>query len=78
MKLFSGALYERIGREVGVFALCLLIAELVNVAAILIYKSTWRELYTQVGWLIVLAGAFYLVSIVARMVAARMRGRRAS
>jgi hypothetical protein len=78
MKLLSPALYERIGREVGVVALCLLIAELVNVAAILIYKSAWRELYTQVGWLIVLAGAFYLVSIVARVVAARMRGRRAS
>ena len=77
MNLLSPAHYERIGREAGMFALCFLAAEFVNVAAIIIYKSEWRELYTQIGWLIVLAGGFYVISIVWRTVAAQLQRRRA-
>lgn len=76
MKLLGSALYERIGREAVVLTICFLLAEAVNVVAILAYQTEWRELYSQIGWLILFTLGFYALSIPLRVLAPRLLRRK--
>lgn len=74
--LTSNGIFARIGKEAVAFIASALIAQALNIAAILIYKTHWRELYTQAGWLLVLTHIIYVVSILVRVglfVARRLR-----
>ncbi len=63
-------------RELITAALCFAAAMLVNAGAILHYGSRWRELYTQIGFVLVLAGLFYAAVWVVRLIAAAFRKKR--
>lgn len=49
------------------------VAVLINAAAIIGYGTRWTELFTQVGWTAIVAGALYGFFMLARL-AARLGG----
>ena len=63
-------------REAAVFGACLLVAFALSIYAVVHYQTQWSELYTNVGYTIVLAAIIYaarcvfkcVVKMVCRMV----------
>jgi hypothetical protein len=54
--------------ELKWFAASFCIAVLVNVFSIIIYKTSWSEVFTQLLWVLVMACILYAVSIASRIV----------
>jgi hypothetical protein len=54
--------------EVIVLSLCFLVAFILNVTAIIMYHTQWRELYTQWYVIILIALFLYLLTWIARLV----------
>jgi hypothetical protein len=54
--------------EIIVLVICFLLAIALNVGAIIIYKTQWKELYTQLHVAILLALFLYLLTWVVRLV----------
>lgn len=47
--------------------ICFVVAYLTNVCSILIYHTSWKELYTQICPVLVLTGIFYFATWVIRV-----------
>ncbi|MGQ1891466.1 hypothetical protein ACT29H_13580 [Thermophagus sp. OGC60D27] len=50
---------QQLKRELVIWLLCLVAAVGLNVYAILIYSTSWHELYTKAGYVIVLSFFIY-------------------
>ncbi len=55
-------------RELKFYALSLLLAFLLNILSIMIYHTSWQELYTQLGTVFELSLVIYLLLVVIRVV----------
>ncbi|MDR1723508.1 MAG: hypothetical protein LBR84_06180 [Tannerella sp.] len=53
--------------EIIWMAVCFLAAILVNVIAIIAYKTAWSEIYSQFLWILIIAAVLYAVSIAVRV-----------
>ena len=47
---------------------CLFAAFLLNVVSIIMYQTSWSEVYTQWIWLLILWAAFYALTVVLRII----------
>lgn len=54
--------------EIVVLALCFLLAIALNAGAIVIYKTQWKELYTQLHVIILLSLFLYLLTWIIRLI----------
>ena len=54
-------------RELWVAAGCLLAGILVNVGAVIGYHRPWKDLFTQLGYVVVLSAGLYLVLALLRL-----------
>jgi hypothetical protein len=54
-------------KETRIFIYCMLIAFLFNVAGIIIYKSRWTELFSSLGYVLIIGIFFYLVALLVRL-----------
>ncbi len=52
---------QKVKREARIFMGCFIFAFLMNIAAIIIYKTPWYEAFTQIGYVIVIAVTLYLI-----------------
>lgn len=52
---------QKVKREAWIFFGCFIFAFLLNIAAIIIYKTPWYEAFTQIGYVIVIAVGLYLI-----------------
>ncbi len=52
---------KHIKRELLIWLFCLVVAIAFNIYAIIIYQTSWSELYSQVGYIIALSVFFYAV-----------------
>ena len=59
--------------ELIVFGVCLLVSFLMNVYAIVAFNTEWKELYTQLLWVLAIAVFLYAVSVVVRLLYAGVR-----
>lgn len=50
---------KRQKKELSIFIICLILAEIVNGISIVIYKTNWTELFTHIGYVFVIAIGFY-------------------
>ena len=57
---------QHVKREIAVALSSLLIAFLLNVYAITTYQTNWNELYTQIGYVLLLAVFIYFIIIILR------------
>lgn len=51
---------QKVKRELYILLGCFIFAFLLNITAIIIYKTSWIEIFTQIGYVIVIAVGLYL------------------
>lgn len=51
---------KKVKRELRLLLWCFIIAFVLNIVAIIIYKTYWVEIFTQIGYVIVIAVGLYL------------------
>lgn len=54
-------------REVIIFLVCFVAAFLVNVGAIIAYRGPWTEIFTQIGFVVIIAAVIYLLHWLVRL-----------
>ena len=54
-------------RELYIWLACLVVANLVNLASIIHFKTPWYELFTQVGYVVMTSLLFYGLLLVVRV-----------
>lgn len=54
-------------RELYVWLACLVVANIINVVAIIKFQSPWYELFTQVGYMLVTSFVLYALVLVVRL-----------
>lgn len=59
---------QRIKKELYILLGCFFIAFIVNILSIIIYKTRWNEVFTQLGYVVVISLALYLFVGVIRIV----------
>ncbi|MDR1406685.1 MAG: hypothetical protein LBJ23_01400 [Tannerella sp.] len=47
---------------------CLAAAFVLNIVSITVYRTEWRELWTQIVWVIFIGAALYALSVVVRLI----------
>lgn len=57
---------KRIKKEFYIFLACFVIAFIINVVAVTTYKTPWSEIFTQIGYVIIITALLYLLSAFAR------------
>ena len=57
---------KRVKKELIVLLVCFIIAFVINVAAIIIYKTPWYEMFSQIGYVAVIAIVLYLLLAIIR------------
>lgn len=53
--------------ELKCLAVCFCTAFLINILAILIYKTSWSEVFTQLLWVLIITCVLYAGSVVLRV-----------
>ena len=59
--------------ELIVFGVCLLVSFLMNVYAIVAFNTEWKELYTQLLWVLAIAVFLYAVYVGVRLLYAGVK-----
>lgn len=58
---------KRQKKELIIFLICFIIAEITNAAAIIIYNTKWSELYTHIGFVFAIALGLYFITLIIRI-----------
>lgn len=64
---------KRIKKELKVFLLCFAIAFCTNIISIIAFKTPWVEVFTQIGYVIIISATLYLISAIFRLIAHGVR-----
>lgn len=59
--------------ELGMLLLSFCLAMVMNIAAIAIYETEWKEIYTQWIWVLLLSAGFYVALVALRVLVAVSR-----
>lgn len=59
---------KRLKKEILIFAICFLIAFAINIIAIIYFKTPWYEIFTQIGYVLIILLLFYLTVIFVRFI----------
>lgn len=57
---------KRQRKEIRIYLICFMLAFALNIFAILFYQTEWKELLTQIFWVLALSIGFYILSVVIR------------
>jgi hypothetical protein len=57
-------------REAVILLVCFVLAVVLNVAGIVIYDTSWKELITQLPVVLAITGVVYFITAIARLIAA--------
>jgi hypothetical protein len=58
---------KRIKKDLLYLLVSLALADLLNVISIIVYKSSWKEIFTQLGYVFMIGILFYILSIIIRV-----------
>lgn len=61
---------KRLKKELYILVACFVIASIINLIAIVVYKTPWYELFTQVGYVGVITILLYVILLLIRGVVA--------
>lgn len=59
---------ERKKQEIKCFGICFAAAVLINLGAIIHFGTPWYELFTQLGYTLLIALVFYALAVLIRLV----------
>jgi hypothetical protein len=65
---------QRKRKEVRIFLSCFIIAFLVNILAIIIYKSHWTQIITSSGYVFIIGICFYILILFLRLIVQLFKG----
>lgn len=65
---------KRVKTEIKMLISCFVFAMLLNIAAIIIYNTQWKEIYTQFLWILLITGIVYCGTIAARIAYCLIKG----
>lgn len=58
---------KRQKKELYILAACFFISFIINIAAVIIYKTTWKEVFTQIGYVVAITIVIYTISSILRL-----------
>lgn len=64
---------KRLKKESTIFIVCFIIAFIINVVSIFIYKTSWFEMFTQIGYVTIISIVLYLLFVPIRGVISLVR-----
>ena len=64
---------KRLKKESTIVIVCFIIAFIINVVSIFIYKTSWFELFTQIGYVTIISIGLYLLFVPIRGVISLVR-----
>ncbi|MDR2058137.1 MAG: hypothetical protein LBP83_07665 [Dysgonamonadaceae bacterium] len=56
-------------QEIKWFCACFAASFILNIISIIIYRTEWKELWTQIVWVIFIGIGFYVLSVFLRLIA---------
>lgn len=59
---------HQIKRELRFFLICFILAFILNILGIVIYKTNWVEIFTQIGYVLAIAFVLYLFILLVRII----------
>lgn len=59
---------KKLRKEILISAVCFIAAFIINIISIIIYKTPWYEIFTQIGYILVITLLFYIFAIVLRLI----------
>ena len=62
--------------EIITLLVCFVLAFLLNIACIFIYKTPFKEVFTQIGYVVVITVALYLIWTALRLLVWLIQGRK--
>ncbi len=62
--------------EIITALVCFALAFLLNIVCILVYKTPFKEVFTQIGYIVVISGALYVIWTAIRLLVWLIRGRK--
>lgn len=60
---------RRLKKEIYILSTCFIIAFLINIFSIITFKTPWYEIFTQIGYVIVITFVLYLIMACLRLFA---------
>jgi hypothetical protein len=60
---------RRLKKEIRIISICFIIAFLINIFSIITFKTPWYEIFTQIGYVIVITFVLYLIITCLRLFA---------
>lgn len=60
---------RRLKKEIYILSTCFIIAFLINIFSIIAFKTPWYEIFTQIGYVLVITIILYLLVAIVRVVA---------
>ena len=64
---------KRQKKELNILLCCFIVAFLLNIVAIIIYKTPWVEVVTQMGYVVVVGVALYGLLLLFRLIVASVK-----
>lgn len=58
---------KQLKKELRIIAICFIVAFLINIAAVIKYKTPWTEIFSQIGYVIVITFILYFVVVLVRL-----------
>jgi len=59
---------NKLKKEILFFAVCFVAAFIINIIAVIIYKTPWYEMFTQIGYVLVITLVIYFMVILFRVI----------
>lgn len=59
---------KRIKKEGYIFLVCFAMAFMTNIVSIILFKTPWYEIFTQIGYVIVITVTLYLIVVFFRFI----------
>lgn len=64
---------KRLKKEIYVLSTCFILAFLINISSIVTFRTPWYEMFTQLGYVVVITFILYLLVAIIRTVAFLIR-----
>ena len=55
-------------KELRILLLCLVFTFLLNIVAVILYKTSWIEIFTEIGYVVAVAIILYLIIFLIRLI----------
>lgn len=59
---------NRLRKEITIFSVCFIVAFIINIISIIKFRTPWHEMFTQIGYVVIISFILYLLLAIVRMI----------